>query len=298
MAKAGGGANYITQDPSALPRIFIQDLKVNTGEKTLHEETDFNVLWKGVAHPTTEIRQFPRIQGYVETLPREGAQLELTVEGADGEYPLLASWDVGKGHVVALTTDASGRWTSEWVTWPRLAQFWTDVLTSTRKNTDEKSSIRYDLTAKSEYGSLILDITVYSEKASKELTANLAINAGLPKPVPLQMIAPGRFRATLATPESGKYSLTPMIGDKSLPTSVFVVDTNAFSELAHRGFNRRLLERLATASGGKVNPSEQDLNSLRSVKIEVTSYSRQIFLLALVLFLCRTIYRIKWPVAS
>ena len=37
--------------------------------------------------------------------------------------PLLVSWRYGLGKVTAFTSDLSGRWGKEWVTWPALPQW-------------------------------------------------------------------------------------------------------------------------------------------------------------------------------
>jgi uncharacterized membrane protein len=60
--------------------------------------------------------------GYNQTKPRPGADL-LAVIG-DEDDPLLAAWQVGKGRVLAITTDAAPHWGSDFIRWPHYQQFW------------------------------------------------------------------------------------------------------------------------------------------------------------------------------
>ena len=65
-----------------------------------------------IAEKSTDIDAFPPLRGYVETKPRERANLELVVMTEGKAHPLLASWHYGKGRSLAFTSDANGRWSS------------------------------------------------------------------------------------------------------------------------------------------------------------------------------------------
>ena len=78
MAERGGGAFYKTNDPRALPRIFLSDVKVNTGEKTLKENQEY-VIRKGPdGIKSVSMKSFPPLKGYVETKKKDNANTRIT----------------------------------------------------------------------------------------------------------------------------------------------------------------------------------------------------------------------------
>lgn len=291
IARLGGGTYHQTSDPTALPRIFLADVKVNAGERTLRETADFSVFRKPTTSPITTIPNLPRVQGFVETLPQPGASPELVVNAEEGERPLLASWTRGKGRVIAFTTDAAGRWTSEWVQSPRFAQFWTDLLSAARSSNGNDAAIRYDLSVNQRYGTIELDIALYSESAARDFSAHLNNT-----PLTLQTIAPGHLRAIIRDPIPGTYTLRPTVGNRTLPESSFHVDPFLIGERTGQGFNRPFLKRLAEASGGLINPSPEYLNQLSTQHIHHQPLSPLLVAISLGLFLASVAVR-WWSIA-
>src|SRR5690606_7463191 len=105
MANLGGGAFYRTTDVRALPKIFINDLKVASGERTLKEQNDFQVRTGPAGVLSTTIDAYPKLRGYVQTKQKPGANLELVTYSDTKADPLLASWSYGKGKSLAFTSD-------------------------------------------------------------------------------------------------------------------------------------------------------------------------------------------------
>jgi len=60
--------------------------------------------------------------GYNKTNPRPGADLLARI--GDDDDPFLACWKVGKGRVLALTSDVAPHWGSDFVQWPHYQRFW------------------------------------------------------------------------------------------------------------------------------------------------------------------------------
>jgi len=280
MAGLGGGTYHQTNDPTALPRIFLSDIKVNAGERTLRESADYGVFRKDVASPITSSPSFPPVQGFVDTVAKEGASLEIAVSAEEGERPLLSSWTRGKGRVIALTTDAAGRWTSDWLKWPKFAQFWTDLLSAARGENGTDATTRYDLTVHQHYGIVELDVALYSESATRDFSARVNGN-----PLFFETVAPGNLRAILREPLPGTQTFQPSAGLKALPESSFEVDAASIGEQKGQGFNKLLLKRIAESSGGLINPSESYLNQLSSTQIASQSLSSYLLFASLASFL-------------
>ena len=76
-------------------------------------------------HPILEgipLDPMPMFMGYNKTNPREGAELLARI--GDDDDPFLACWQVGKGRVLAITSDVAPHWGSDFIQWPHYARFW------------------------------------------------------------------------------------------------------------------------------------------------------------------------------
>ena len=79
LAKYGKGAFYETLDPQRLPQIFVKDIKVSTGEKTLQENKNFPIALGPSGVLSTSVSNYRILRGFVETLPKKGSSLELSL---------------------------------------------------------------------------------------------------------------------------------------------------------------------------------------------------------------------------
>ena len=117
IAKYGGGSYYQTDSASNLPQLFVEDFKAHGGEITMVEKeftprtASPDAILKDLAS-----RQMPPLKGYVSTEIKPRATMDMYVDRADTHEPVIASWKYGAGKVMAVTTDASGRWSGTWVT--------------------------------------------------------------------------------------------------------------------------------------------------------------------------------------
>ena len=109
--------------------MFLEDFKEHGGEATM-VENDFtphtvapDPLLKDLAG-----RQMPALKGYVSTELKPRATLSMYVDRAGGHEPVIASWKFGAGKTLAVTTDASGRWSSPWVRANVFAPLWDRLL--------------------------------------------------------------------------------------------------------------------------------------------------------------------------
>lgn len=262
MAELGGGTYYETSDVRALPRLFISDVKVSTGERTLKEQDRYDVRAGPDGLKSTELISFPDLRGYVQTKRRVGATLELVTMAQEKAEPLLASWRYGKGQSIAFTSDANGRWSSNWVGWPRFQEFWSDLVESAQSSQTAGAgkNIQFDLRSYYERGTLNLDLFIFDRDAAGAVSAELVMPDQSLKHVDLQRIAPGRYRAELRDQiRAGRYEFRGKVGTANLTAVAFNLAGELFGERTGEGFNLSVLQGLADASGGKINPIAADL---------------------------------------
>lgn len=301
IAEAGGGAFYRTMTASALPRLFMQDVKVNTGERTQKESERFDVR-KGERIVSTDITSFPPILGYVETRKKPEAILELAAY-ARQEDPLLVSWRYGKGKAAAFTSDAGGRWSYYWAGWPRFYKFWTDLVDSVRPQAGEQlERFRFDLRTFVEKGALVLDLSIYSDAAPSAVSADLLNPDGETAAIAFSSLAPGHYRAAVDKPKAGKYEMRAHAGKVPVTPVAFSLSGELFGEKKGQGFAESVLESIAVKTGGSINPPvEELLNNQATVteKIPLTNVFAALALILLCLEIARRellAYRIKKPI--
>jgi uncharacterized membrane protein len=259
ISQYGGGLFHQTIDPTSLPQIVLAQLQDNPPEDPKGERELIPVQERGSeVLGGFSVRPYPRLLGYMDTELKRGAHLDLMLPRDDRKIPILASWRYEKGRSAAFTTDLEGRWTKNWIQWSPLQAFWDKVLSWLRPN-DEHDSIplheaRVGLSANRPF----LDLFVYDDisadsqfrfsvngKESKTEGVLQKIAAGHYQ-VALPLTAPGDYRVELTEERRGRRVAYPSIG-YTLP-----YDLN--SELPRPDFNLPLLNALAQASGGEVNP--------------------------------------------
>jgi Ca-activated chloride channel homolog len=282
MARNGGGSFYHSGDVRALPRIFLTDIRVHGAEKTLQESQQFSVRRKDLR--STTVTGFPPVKGIVEVREREEATLELAAEDGAKSFPLLASWGVGRGKVVAFTSDVSGRWTRLWASWPRFHQFWEEVFGAVRRQGGEDEVTRFDLRYFVENGELLLDLAIFSEIGGKGVEGEILTPDGQSHAIPFSAAGPGRYTGALPRAMAGKYELKMRTGGRPLTPVAFQLPGELFGERKGLGYRTAFLRQLAEATGGTVNPSLEEIVAERNV-IEKTDLRPFLFALAVALIL-------------
>ena len=292
MGDAGGGSFYQTDDPRSIPRIFMSDIKVTTGERSLKEESEYVVRNGPAGIKSTSVQGYPPLRGYVQTAPKKDANLELVVLADERAEPLLASWNYKEGRAIAYTSDASGRWSSYWAPWPRFQTFWGDIVSAARSDAaKDEGSIEFDLRYSLEYGALALDLSLFDERASSSLESTLLRPDKSSEKLSFQRLSRGHFRALVTKPTAGKYEFKGKAGGQKLGPVAFNLPDTEFGERKGQGFNLSVLERLANASGGKINPALEDLKAGGSLRLEKRDLSYFFYLAALLLICLEIVWR-------
>lgn len=292
MAEAGGGGFYQTTDPRALPKIFLNDVQVSTGERTMQEQQEFPVRRANAKRFSSELTSFPPIRGYVQTKPRSEAQLELVAMTKDKADPLLASWKVEKGRVAAFTSDANGRWSSYWMSWPKVQIFWSQLVEAMRGESDEQAAnIKFDLRYFIEGGRLIIDTTLFTESSVKNVLGALTRPDGTVSELALTETAKGRFAVAVDDPVPGKYEMTVRVDGRALTPVAFALSGELFGEKRGQGVAIGELHRIASMSGGLVNPSPEQISGAGRETVSQSPVTPWLLLAVACLLLGNVLYR-------
>jgi uncharacterized membrane protein len=250
MAERGNGRFHFTNQAANLPQIFTQET-TSIQRSYLIEERFFPELVSN-SPILSGIRAVPPLYGYVGTSAKGTAQVILNTHQGD---PLLAVWQYGLGRSVAWTSDASGRWATEWVRWEGFPAFWAQAVRWTiSQSRDSNVETVVDLTGEQ------ARLTVDARGTNGDFLNNLAMEANVVAPsgevsnVLLQQVAPGRYQAEFTPREEGAYFIRVAGGDEQqeavvAQTSGWVVGYSP--EYQHFETNSELLAQLVALGSGR-----------------------------------------------
>ena len=298
IAKYGGGGFYQTDSPENLPDLFLEDVKQRGGGDTTMVEKDFepysvrpDPVLKDIAD-----RRIPPLKGFVATDLKPGATLSMYVSSSDRRDPILASWKYGAGKTLALTTDASGRWSGEWVRNGIFAPIWDKVIAWMTPQT--ATTQKFDIALGYRAGRVTINLTDYSDNAS---VSNRPVDAVVTTPdgarfeAILTQAAPGELSGTFEAPKPGRYNieLKPprgMVG-YAFPPLAYTVTPAAYAEVPRPAPNYGLLEHLASATGGRLNPSPDELAIARPTFEQHASLNPWLIVTAMLLLMLEALVR-------
>lgn len=207
LAREGGGVYHFTDDPSSIPSIFAEEVTLATRSYIVEQE-----FFPRQVSPSPIVRGLtgvPALLGYVGATAKSAAQTVLVNPDSpnpDAPDPILAAWQYGLGKSVAWTSDATGRWAKNWVSWEQYARFWAQVVRYTVSEgaqtvtdvrvtrTGEAATITVD--AKTDQGALLNGLT---------MRVNVVGPDGTPQALTLAQTAPGRYAGVFSPTQEGAY---------------------------------------------------------------------------------------------
>jgi hypothetical protein len=147
----------------------------------------------------------PQLRGYVLTYPKQRAELLMKA----GDDPLLVSWRHGLGRVAAFTSDLSGRWGREWVTWQGLPQ-WAGQLARDTMRQVLRSGVRADFQSEGDSVRLVADFVADDGRFINhlKLRANVTGPDRSTRGTALVQSAPGRYEGTFTPQGRGIHFVT------------------------------------------------------------------------------------------
>lgn len=298
ISRYGGGGFYQTDSAAGLPRIFLTDVKQHGGEATMVEKQFIphdvrpDPVLKDLA-----ARQLPPVQGFVSTQLKPRATLSLYVDRQGSQEPLIASWRYGAGKAMAITTDASGRWSGSWVRndffvplWDRLLAWMTPPVPPTEQQF--AAALGYD------NGRINIRLVDYDttpgHRTPDMLTATVTRPNGSKVQALLTQNVPGELSGSVDAAHPGIYNIAlKSLGAKAqaLPPLAYAVSPAVTAELPRPEPNYALLETLATATGGRLNPSPTEVGMSRPTFEHRVSLSADLIVAAMLLLIAEALVR-------
>ena len=297
ISKYGGGGFYQTDSPANLPELFLEDVRQRGGDTTMVEK-DF-VPYSVSPDPVLKDlagHQLPSLTGFVSTDIKPGATLSVFVNSAGLRAPVVASWKFGAGKALAVTTDASGRWSSRWVESGVFGPIWDKLIAWMTPETGTAAG-KFDVALGYRAGRIEIKLIDYSDdlrSPGRAIDAVVRMPDGSRADAMLAQNAPGELSGSLEAATPGNYyiELKPPPGsDQTFPPLAYTVSPAIDAESPRPAPNYGLLEHLASATGGRLNPSPEELALSRPQFEHTASFTPWLVVTAMILLIGEALIR-------
>lgn len=301
IAKYGGGGFYQTDSPENLPGLFLEDVHQRGGGDTTMVEKSFEPYSVTPDAVLRELagRRLPPLKGFVATDLKPGAALSMFVDSNGRRSPIMASWKYGAGRTLAMTTDASGRWSGEWVREGIFVPIWDKIMSwMTPPTTASAATGKFAIALGYRAGRITINLTDYSENgsgANRPLDALVTAPDGTRFDAILTQQAVGELSGSFAAPKPGTYNILLKAPRGAaahvFPPLAYNVTPAVSAELPRPAANYGLLEHLASATGGRLNPSPGELAMSRPLFEQTVSLNPWLIVTAMILLIGEALIR-------
>jgi Mg-chelatase subunit ChlD/CheY-like chemotaxis protein len=276
IAKTGKGRGYVALDPQTIPQIFTTETLLIARDLLIEKTFTPTIVaptgpLKGIAQ-----NQLPPLRGYVLTYPKPRAEVLMRAD----KDPLLVSWRYGLGRVMAFTSDLSGRWGRDWVSWPGFPQWASQLARDTLRKLLE-TRMRTEFYAEGEKIKVVTDIFSRDGRFLNflKVKANITAPDQESQERTFQQSAPGRYESKFIPTARGIHFLSLYAegnaGEASVPLATVPYIAPYPKEYRELKPNLSLLSRLAEESGGEMLDAERFDDGLRRLYTPAPGKGRQ-----------------------
>jgi uncharacterized membrane protein len=242
IASIGRGRFHLTDKAANLPTIFTEETAL--AQRSYIVEQNFFPRQGSSSPILSGITEVPALEGYIASTAKPAAQVVLRANESD---PLLATWQYGLGRAVAFTSDATGRWGKNWVTWDEFPRFWAQAIRWTILERGQ-STLQAGVEQRGDQTVIVAEVPEGRAGEDLKLNATVIDSEGRSRQVNLQQTAPGRFEAETYLDQAGAYfvRVNPVLSGTQATTPT----TNAMGE-ATVAYVRPYSPEYAQTAGGE-----------------------------------------------
>ena len=288
VATSAEGKSYFLNDPSGLEQILLRDVEEHTGATAIEKNIQAKVIKQAEILDGVGIETAPPLRGYVRFQARPTSD---TILEADRTDPLLVRWQYGLGRSAVFASDAKNRWAMNWVNWQGFDRFWANVFRDLLPHAPQsETSADFDRAA----NELVVDYRLSHNVPEPAVIPDMyAVGPnGFQAPLRVSKVAAGHYRGRLAIGQNqGLFRVRPLAESRAFPEVGFYRQED---EMLEYGNNEQLLRQIASATGGRYNPSPKAVfdSGARSIRTTMELWPG-LLALAILLNLAELILR-KW----
>lgn len=262
LARANNGRFYFTNDPNSVPRIFTKEAVI--AQRSYLIEEKFTPVWSARNDVVKGISALPQLGGYVAVEPKDRA--EMLMKSPKGDV-LLATWRYRGGKGLAWMSDARDRWGAEWVEWPDYKKFWSQAVRWLMRNRGQ-GVLTPRVTVENGTGRIVVDaVTEKGEFVNfLDLEATVLTPSFETRKVRLRQTGAGQYQGEFEARETGTYLATA--GGENAGTATAGTSVSYPPEYRATKPDFLLMNQIASATGGKMDPAVKDFFRLDGPRVE------------------------------
>lgn len=255
VAETAKGRSYLVLDVAQLAQVVLRDVLEHTGASVTEREFFPDVVSEAEILNGVDVREAGPLLGWVRFEAKPAAETILSV--SDEEDPLLVRWQYGLGRSAVFASDAKNRWAANWVEWPGFDRFWANAARDLLPRTPVmEAEARLDAAGEE----ILVTFRGDSELLDGEEGELLAIGpGGYRASATLERATAGTLEARFDPGEADGLFRFRAVEPNSLLPETALLRRN--EELDRFGSNPGLLRAAAEATGGRFNPTPEDIFS-------------------------------------
>ncbi len=262
IASLAEGRSYMLNEPEGLEQILLRDVEEHSSSTAVEQSIKAKVVKQAGILEGVGMEGAPALRGYIRYRSRPGADTILEAAGPSGPSdPLFVRWQYGLGRAAVFTSDAKPRWAVNWTTWPGFDRLWANIARDLLPRTmPVETSAEYDRAS----NELVIDYRIGAggrtrRSQSSPITAPDIYVLGpndFRAPLRITKVTEGHYRGRVAIGQNqGLFRARPVADSREFPEVGFYRQED---ELHEYGNNTALLKQIASATGGRYNPSPRE----------------------------------------
>ena len=245
LATEGQGRFYSTERSENVPQIVIGETQMTIHDPIVEEVVQIKLVSSSPVLDVVE-GEFPALDGYVVTVPKDTAQVVLESDQGD---PLLVQWQYGLGRSVVWTSDIQGRWSKNLLQSEWSGLFWSALVNWSLP----PEQLPFQLSASFSQGEGNLIVEGNSPEGS-QLTVRIVTPEMEAMQLPFKATSPTRYETAFPAIEQGVYQVrvteTTASGQQRGLYSALVVPYSP--EYSNLESDINLLNQVAQITGGEI----------------------------------------------
>ncbi len=264
VASSAEGKSYFLNEPEGLEQILLRDVQEHTGVTAVEKNIHPAVVKQAEILDGVGIESAPALHGYVRYQARPASD---TILAADREDPLLVRWQYGLGRAAVFTSDAKNRWAANWVTWPGFDKLWANIFRDLLPHAPQSETVADFDRASNE---LVVDYRLSRNVEDPAAIPDIFVlgPSGFQVALKVTKVASGHYRGKVQIGQAqGLFRVRPVADSRAFPEVGFYRQEDEMQEF---GSNEALLKQIASATGGKFNPTPKQVFDAGGRSIETT----------------------------
>jgi Ca-activated chloride channel homolog len=255
VAATANGRSYFLNEPQGLEQILLKDVKDYTGGTAVERVLAPIVARKAEVLEGVGMETAPALKGYARYAAKDDAETILAIDAVKHD-PLFVRWQYGLGRSAVFASDAKSRWAEDWMSWPGFDKFWANVARDLLTHADpSEASAQLDAAN----GEINVSYRLSDEMPDPgSAPAIFVLGPGkFEKAIPVKRVAARLYRGSLHVGSlRGLFRIRPVQETPAFPEVGLYRQRD---ELQDYGSNSVLMAQIANLTGGRVNPSVENI---------------------------------------